>query len=318
MKVTLAFMVLLVGAAWPALAATIVACPANATAKSCTFTGDGAIQAAIDKAADGDTVLVRAGVYTPRAYRDLPYKEIIVRAFAAIDGKRLTIQGEEGAILDGSTGLPTTAIGLRNADVTIKGLVITGFRFDVEEDDIYEGHGIFAVDSRVGLRNVSISRYQKMGLTGRGDTILDVRNLQVLDGHVATWLYEGAYLRLDRGVFRGNDSSAVAVYDDSVAHLTRIAVDRSTDDGLYAEDKATIYVSDSLILRSGPIALNATGGSRIIGRNLALYANAADTSSTGVTLEGTFSGDPLIDGEYLPLPGSPIKEKCIGPRTCTE
>lgn len=108
------------------------------------------------------------------------------------------------------------------------------------------------------------------------------------------------------------------MYDDSVAHLTRIAVDRSADDGLYAEDKATLYVSDSLILRSGPIALNATGGSRIIGRNLALYANAADTSSTGVTLEGTFSGDPLIDGEYLPLPGSPIKEKCIGPRTCPE
>jgi hypothetical protein len=313
MKITLATIGLLAGAACPALGATLVACPAGAPAKGCTFKGDGAIQAAIDKAVDGDTILVRAGVYAPRAYRDLPYKEIIVRAFVAVDGKRLTIQGEKGAVLDGSAGLPSTAIGLRNADVTISGLDITGFRFDIEEDDIYEGHGIFAVDSRARISGVTISRYQKMGLTGRGNTILDARDLRVLDGHVATWLYEGAYLRLDGAVFRNNDSSAVAAYNDSVAHLMRIAVDRSTDDGLYAEDNAAIYVSDSLIVGSKPIALNATGKSRIVGRNLALHGNAADTSETGVALEGVIAGDPRVDADYRPLAGSPIEGKGIGP-----
>src|SRR5690606_34305849 len=112
MKMTLAAIGLLAGAACPALGATLVACPAGTAAKGCTYKGDGAIQHAIDRAADGDIVLVRAGVYTPRAYRDLPYKEIIVRAFVAVDGKHLTIQGEKGAVLDGSAGLPTTAIGL--------------------------------------------------------------------------------------------------------------------------------------------------------------------------------------------------------------
>lgn len=313
MKTMLAAIGLLAGTACPALGATIVACPANASATDCAFKGDGAIQAAIDKAADGDTVRVRAGVYTPRAYRDLPYKEIIVRAFVAVDGKRLTVEGEKGAILDGSAGLPATAIGLRNADVTISGLEITGFRFDIEEDDIYEGHGIFAVDSRARISGVTISRYQKMGLTGRGDTILDVRDLRVLDGHVATWLYEGAYLRLDGAVFRNNDSSAVAAYNDSVAHLARIAVDRSADDGLYTEDDAAIYVSDSLIVGSKPIALNATGKSRIVGRNLALHGNAADASETGVTLEAVVTGDPRVDADYRPLAGSPINGKGIGP-----
>ena len=311
MKIMLAAIGLLAGMACPALGATLVACPA--AAKGCTFAGDGAIQAAIDMAAEGDTILVRAGVYTPRAYRDLPYKEIIIRAFIAVDGKRLTIAGEKGAILDGSAGLPTTAIGLRNADVTISGLDITGFRFDVEEVDIYEGHGIFAVDSRARISGVTIRHYQKMGLTGRGDTILDVRDLQVLDGHIATWLYEGAYLRLDGAVFRNNDSSAVASYNDSTAHLTRIAVDQSADDGLYAEDDAAIYVSDSLIVGSKPIALNATGKSRIVGRNLALHGNAADMSETGVTLEGVIAGDPRVDADYHPLPGSPIAGKGIGP-----
>lgn len=313
MRIMLAAIGLLAGTTCPALGATLVACPAGVAAKGCTFKGDDAIQAAIDKAADGDTILVRAGVYTPRAYRDLPYKEIVVRAFAAVDGKQLAIQGEKGAILDGSAGLPATAIGLRNADVTINGLVITGFHFDIEEDDIYEGHGIFAVDSRARISDVTISRYQKMGLTGRGNTILDVRDLQVLDGHVATWLYEGAYMRLDGAIFRNNDSSAVAAYNDSVAHLTRIAIDRSADDGLYAEDDAAIYIADSLIVGSKPIALNATGKSRIIGRNLALYGNAADASATGVTLEGVIAGDPRIDVDYRPLPGSPITGKGIGP-----
>jgi hypothetical protein len=311
MKTMLAAIGLLAGATCPALGATLIACPA--AAKGCTFAGDGAIQAAIDQAADGDIVLVRAGVYTPRAYRDLPYKEIIVRAFIAVDGKRLTIKGEKGAILDGSDGLPTTAIGLRNADVTISGLDITGFRFDIEEDDIYEGHGIFAVGSRARISDVTIRRYQKMGLTGRGNTILDVRDLQVFDGHIGTWLYEGAYLRLDGAIFRDNDSSAVAAYNDSTAHLTRIAVDRSADDGLYAEDDAAIYVADSLIVGSKPIALNATGKSRIVGRNLALHGNAADTSATGVTLEGVIAGDPRVDADYRPLAGSPIAGKGIGP-----
>ncbi len=312
MKAMLAVIGLLAGTAYPASSATIVACPAGASAKNCTFTGDSAIQSAIDKAADGDTVLVRAGVYAPRAYRDLAYKEIIIRAFVAVDGKRLTVQGEKGAILDGSTGLPTTAIGLKNADVTISGLQITGFRYDIAEDDIYEGHGIFAVDSRARISDVTISRYQKMGLTGRGDTILDVRDLRILDGHVATWLYEGAYLRLDGGIFRNNDSSAVAAYNDSTAHLTRIAVDRSTDDGLYTEDDATIYVSDSLIVGSKPIALNATGKSRIIGRDLALHGNAADTSP-GAAIEGVIAADPRVDTDYRPLSGSPISGKGIGP-----
>lgn len=313
MKMTLAAIGLLAGAACPALGATLVACPAGTAAKGCTYKGDGAIQHAIDRAADGDIVLVRAGVYTPRAYRDLPYKEIIVRAFVAVDGKHLTIQGEKGAVLDGSAGLPTTAIGLKNADVTISGLAITGFRFDIEEDEIYEGHGIFAVDSRARISGVTISRYQKMGLTGRGDTILDVRDLQVRDGHVATWLYEGAYLRLDGAIFRNNDSSAVAAFNDSVAHLAHIAVDRSADDGLYTADDAAIFVSDSLIVGSKPIALNATGKSRIVGRNLALHGNATDTSETGVTLQGVIAGDPRVDAEYRPLADSPIAGKGIGP-----
>lgn len=300
--------------ALPVKAATITACPAGAKAKGCSFTGDQAIQFAVDKARDGDHVLVRAGAYHPRAYRDLPYKEIIVRAFVGIEGKRLTIKGEPGAVLDGSVGLPTTGIGIKNADVEIRNLTITGFRWDVEEDDIYEGHGIFAVASRVRINGVTIAKYQKMGLTGRGPTVLEVDGLTVLDGHVGSWLYEGAYMRIANAIFRNNDSSAIAAYDDSVAHVSNIAVDRSSDDGVYADDNATIYLRNSLVVGSKPIALNALKQGRIDASNILLFGNAADVSKTGVTLDkDVLRADPKVDEAYAPLPGSPLAGKGIGP-----
>lgn len=297
-----------------AQATTIIVCPEKATAKDCAFTGDRAIQAAVDRARDGDVVLIRAGTYHPRAYRDLPYKEIVIRAFVAIEGKRITLRGEPGAILDGSAGLPVSGIGVKNADVAIKGLDLTGFRYDVKEDDLYEGHGIFAVDSRVRIADVTIRQFQKMGLTGRGNTMLDVKGLSVLDGHVGSWLYEGAYMRIDGAVFRNNESAALAAYNDSAAHLSHIAVDHSIDDAIYAEDDATIHLAHSLVIDSKPIALNATGRSRIIASHLVLHGNASDTSATGVTLgEGIVRGDPKVDAGYRPLADSPIAGKGIGP-----
>ncbi len=295
-------------------AATLIVCPEKATARDCAFKGDRAIQAAVDRAKDGDIVLVRAGTYHPRAARDLPFKEIAIRAFVAIEGKRISLRGEPGATLDGSRGLPVTGIGVKNADVAIDGLHLTGFRYDIKEDDIYEGHGIFAVDSRVRIADVTISRFQKMGLTGRGATTLDVTGLKILDGHVGSWLYEGAYMRLDRAVFRGNESAALAAYNDSAAHLSRIVVDGSADDAIYAEDDATIHLTRSLVIDSKPIALNATGRSRIFATKSLLHGNGAETSATGVVLgEDILRGDPMLGADYSPRAGSPIEGKRIGP-----
>ena len=297
-----------------AQAETIVVCPEEAIARDCAIKGDRAIQAAVDRAKDGDVVLIRPGTYHPRAYRDLPSKEIMIRAFVAIEGKRITLQGEPGAILDGSVGLPVTGIGVKNADVTINGLELTGFRYDIKEDDLYEGHGIFAVDSRVQIADVTVRQFQKMGLSGRGNTILDVKRLSVLDGHVGSWLYEGAYMRLDGAVFRNNESAALAAYNDSAAQLSHIVIDQSVDDAIYAEDDVTIHLTHSLVIDSKPIALNATGRSRIIASHLVLHGNAADTSATGVTLgEGIVRGDPRVDAEYRPRVDSPIAGKDIGP-----
>jgi hypothetical protein len=292
---------------------TYVVCPAGARDGDCHFKGDAGIQAAVDRAASGDTILIKAGRYAPVSYRDVPYKEITVRAYVVIDGKNLSLIGESGTVLDGSTKLPATAIAVRSADVNLRNLEITGFRFDVEEDDTYEGHGVFVIDGRARIDNMTIRKFQKMGLTGRGDTLLDVSNLQALDGHVAIWLHETAYLRLRNSVIRGNDSSAIAAYDNSVAHASNSVFDGNLDDGLYTEHQAVIFATNSLILRNKPVGAHAIGESRIWIGYSALFGNATNIGSKDkaeVRLgPGIIESDPHVGPVYELLPGSPLAGK---------
>jgi hypothetical protein len=64
--------------------------------------------------------------------------------------------GEPGAVPDGSAGPRTTGLVIYDSTVDVSGLKLTDFKFDVEDDEIYEGHGIFAIDSRVRLHDVTI------------------------------------------------------------------------------------------------------------------------------------------------------------------
>jgi hypothetical protein len=275
----------------------LAVCAADSRARGCDFRGDGALQAAVDRASSGDTILVRAGRYAPVGIRETAYKDFTVRAYVLIEGKDLSVIGEPGAVLDGSTKLPATALAVRGAAVTLRNLEITGFRWDVEEDDYYEGHGLFVIDGRARVDDVTISKFQKMGLTGRGDSLLDVTRLRVLDGHVAIWLHETAHLRLRDSVVRGNDSSAIAAYDDSVAHVSGTVFDGNLDDGLYAEHRATLYATDSKLLRNEPYAAHALGDSRIFIAHSTLSGNAATASTSGAAVvrfgEGVVEVDPL-------------------------
>lgn len=211
----------------------------------------------------------------------MPYKDFIVRGYVVVDGKDLNITGEPGTVLDGSTKLAAAAIVVRNAKVALRNLEITGFRFEVEEDDYYEGHGIFVIDARVRIEDVTIRDFQKMGLTARGDTLLDVSRLKVLDGHVGIWLHETAHLRLRDSIVRGNDSAAIAAYENSVAHVSGSVFEANQDDGLYTEQQATIYASDCRILKNKPFGAHATQDSRIWLEGTELSGNEKATGAEG-------------------------------------
>lgn len=242
---------------------TWIVCPAAVAARGCDFKGDAAIPAAVDQASDGDIIRIRAGRYSPVSYKDVPFGDVVVRAYVVIDGKDLSLLGEPGVILAGNDKLPTSAIVVRNADVRIGHLEITGFRYAIEEDEIYDGHGIFVIDSKARIDDVTLSKFQKMGLSGRGDTQLDVSNLRVLDGHVGLWLHETAYLRLRDAVVRGNDSSAITAYDSSAAHISGSTVEGNARYGLYANQQAAVYATSSKIVNNKLGDVHALADSRV-------------------------------------------------------
>ncbi|HEY5754179.1 MAG TPA: right-handed parallel beta-helix repeat-containing protein [Steroidobacter sp.] len=292
---------------------THVVCPTQALATDCAFSGGNGIQAAIDAAMDGDTVRIRPGTYVAAGVRDVPYKVHTIRGFVVVDGKRLSLIGEPGAVLDGSAGPRTTGLVIHRANVDVQGLTFTGFKFDVEEDEIYEGHGIFAIDSRVRVRDVTIEKYQKMGLTGRGNTDLDAENLRIVDGHVAIWLDEHAHLRLSNSVIRGNDSAGVAAYNNASAHVANSVFDRNLDDALYAEQEATIYATNSIFLNNKPYVAHATenskvwvGYSALFGNEGALFGKDSAVARKGANVIET---EPKLAADYRVQPGSPLEGK---------
>ncbi len=251
-----------------------------AAGPDCAYFGGDGIQAAVDAAADGDTIVLRAGRYTASAWREAQYKEVTVRGFVVIDGKDLTLAGEPGAVLDGSTGVPTTAVVVRGGNVAVRNLAITGFRYDVQEDDFYEGHGLFVIDGQLRVQDVSISRFQKMGLVCRGDSVLLAERLEIVDGHVGVWLHETAYLSLADSVVSRNDSSAIAAYDDSVAHASNCTFERNLDDGLFTEHRATLYAADSRLIGNSPYGARAVGDSTIWLIGTAMSGNRRDATGS--------------------------------------
>lgn len=297
----------------PGSAIVHVVCPVAATGVNCRYQGGAGIQAAIDAAANGDTIMIKAGRYSAAAYRDVPYKIHLIRGFAVVDGKDLTIQGEPGTVLDGGTGVKTTAFVLRRSRAELRQLELTGFRFDVEEDEIYEGHGIFAIDSRVRLNDITIEKYQKMALAGRGDSLLEASNLRILDGHVAIWLQESASLRLSNALIRGNDSAGIAAYDNAVAHVANTVFDGNLDDALYTEHEAAIYASNTLLLRNKPYAARALGHSHIWIGYSGLFGNAAVALAKDQAMirrgPNLIEADPRVDAEYRLQAQSPLAGK---------
>ena len=263
----------------PTSSRILVVCPLETRSPECQFHGDGGIPDAIDRATDGDTILLKAGHYAPIRTRDVVYKDITVRAYLAVTRKRLSIVGERGAVLDGRTRLPSTAIVLDRADVTLRNLEITGFRYAVQEDNIYDGHGVFAVNSTAHIDHVKMTRLAKMGLTGRGDSLLDVSDLQILDGHMGIWLAESSQLRLRNSIIRNNDSCGLGAYDNSSANVASSVFDGNRDDGLYSEQQAVIVATSSIISNNQPVGAHAVDNSRISVDHSGVFGNAAAVGS---------------------------------------
>lgn len=295
------FLALVLCAPLAVVAKTLVVCPASGS--GCDFSGKFGIQSAVDAAADGDVVKLKAGVYRPEKFRDVPYKQYVIRGFVVVERKRIELLGEPGAVLDGTGGPPVSALVVRDSDIAIRNLTVRNFRAGEKEDDLYEGHGIFIIDSRADLRDVQIERYEKMALTGRGSTLLTASDLRIVDGHVAIWLEETAHLHLCDALVRDNDSAGVAAYANASATIYNSVFDGNLDDGLYAAGDASILATNSLILRSKPFAVRVIDNARATVMHSILFGNEERTSTPKDTQNvklgaGVLFEDPKVDAGY--------------------
>jgi hypothetical protein len=290
--------------------ATHVVCPSKAS--GCGYVGNLGVQAAVDAARDGDVVLVRAGVYAPEKHRDVKYKQYVIRGYVVIERKRLALRGEPGAIFDGGALQPASALVVNGGDVDISGLTFRGFRAAETEDDLYDGHGVFIIDAKARVRDVTIERYRKMGLTARGASDVSASNLRIQDGHVAIWLEESAQLRLCNSVVRNNDSAGLAAYVRSTAYVYNSVFDGNQDDGLYAENDAYIHAVNVLLLRNKPYGVRVLNDARVFVAHSLLAENAERVSAPNplqIKLgEGVLDSAPALGAQYrfqAPVPGDP-------------
>jgi hypothetical protein len=289
-------------------AATLTVCPQ--AGPGCAFVGGDGVQQAVDAARDGDEVLLKPGRYVPAHTRDVPFGDLRIRGFVVVAGKRLTISGEDGVALDGASGVPATALVADRAEVSLRNLTLRGFRYGEPEDDVYDGHGIFAIDSRVRLDQVRMERIAKMGLTGRGDTLIEARDLSMSDGHMGVWLEETAHADLHDLVIRRGDSAAVGVYGEASAKLYNAVIQAAGDDGLYATGHGAIFATRSIVAGNRPFGLNAEEQGRIVVTNSVLYGNAGEAKAAepwGVRLGAdVLRTDPQLGDDARPRPGSPL------------
>jgi hypothetical protein len=297
----------------PAAATTLTVCPTDQPRAQCEYSGARGLQAAVDRAVDGDIVLLRAGKYVPDAFTDVTYRKYVIRGSIVIRDKRVSIVSEPGAVLDGSSGPPVSAIVVDGGEVTLQGLTLRNLRAGDPEDDLYEGHGVFVIDAAATLIDVTIEKYAKMGLTGRGTARLLASQMRIQDGHVAVWLEESAHLRLCNSVVRNNDSAGIAAYASSSANVYNSVFDRNRDDGLYAEDDAAIFATNSLLLHNSPYAVRVIGNARAQLGYSVLFGNAAKSSQPKGKhsirwREQVIERDPQTSADYAlpqPLPGDP-------------
>jgi hypothetical protein len=259
-------------------AKTLTVCADGEPRAECEYAGAQGIQTAVDRAADGDTVLLRAGTYSPVAFTDVSYKKYVIRGYVAIRGKRISLVGEPGAVLDGANGPPVSAVVVEGGEVVLRGFTLRNFRAGNSEDDLYEGHGVFVIDATAKLNDVTIEKYAKMALTGRGAARIQASQIRIQDGHVAIWLEETAHLDLRDCVVRNNDSAGIAAYQASSANVSNCVFERNQDDGFYGEDDASIVASDSQLLHNSPYAVRVVGNARVSVDRSVVFGNAAKAS----------------------------------------
>lgn len=294
-----------------------IVCPEGVTDTDCGYFGTAGLQAAVDDATDGASIILRAGVYNVETWSEIPFRATAsaaddvfqLRAALLIDGKRLSITGEPGVVIDNLAGPPVSAIVVRNGALNLERVTISNFAYADDEDAIYDGHGVFGLDADLTIKDVLLHAVHKMSVSGRGDSHIDMERVWVRDGHVGLWLRETSTGRVREVVMSQLNVAGVANYAQTTASISNSVFVDIPDDAVYGSETASLAVRDSVFERNKPYGVHADGAATIVLSNSQFSDNQGDyreAPGARLLIQGDLIHEPSRIDEWFGAPADSV------------
>jgi len=246
------------------------------------------IQAAIDAAEPGDTVLVEEGAYEENLLVD---KDLALKGVGA---SKVKIDGQK-------EGYPVLHIGPSEVEVTVKDLTLQGAEGDSCKK--YEKglcpDGVVAVgDSELRIEKVVISGNEGNGIGHYGSARVTVENSRISENEGnGIGLYNSARVTVDKTEITGNKWAAVMLGGSTQATVENIKVS-GNGGGIWLSDSVRATVRNSKIEKSG-------GGFTLWGSAQATIENNKISGNKG-------TGILLSDSSRATVDNNEIKDNELG------
>lgn len=266
------------------------------------------IQAGIDAAAAGDTVLVAAGTYTGTGNRNLD--------FGGVDLVLLSEAGPEATVIDGNSGTDGEANGFIFTGGETPAAVVYGFTIKncwapTRTGYGHSGGGMFIAGASPTVIGCTFQDNSANGGNGGGIIVTEASSL-IITGCTFT------------GNYTNNAGSAIYCAQNSSAQIISCVMEGNAGNGAITASSASASLLDctirgngavssqggaALLLQSGNIVAsgclitgNQIGGTFSRGGAALRMDGTSGASITGCTFSGNYAGD--VGGAVLLAPGS--------------
>ncbi len=259
-----------------------------------------AIQLAIDVANNGDTILIKSGNYTRQTFTEFVYQRDNQtkkrKAFFTNEtngvAKDITIQGENGTVIDGANSVNISGAYAKTGNLTIIGIELKGFKEDsgdcASEDQqslpCSSGNGVAIYGtSNATIENNTINN-AKWGVSLRDQSVGNIKNNILHDtSNSAIYLAETANATIENNTIN-NAKWGVSLRDQSVGNIKNNIMHDLSGDAIYLAETANATIENNTIYKVTIAGLNiyscSTNNPSVVAKNNIIYDIAKNYDNT--------------------------------------